>query len=315
MTPFSFSDLIVGYPFGKPVSHALSLEAILEEVGDIADFSTHTMPTLLFTGDYPRSDSNVVANTRIVTDRFSAIATQLHQYVASDHFPIPESMGRFEDDLLDFRAFIGLAMIAVEYYGASSYRAMSHLMAAVLVRYKIERILCMQEREEEESATVHCKDAAKCIGEHDLVPIIPEHEQHLSVYEIALAAGMKPVSVNNAASGKSPVLFKDNSGKVPALEAIQWISRKQGFNWSVTCILIDDNLFLSGTLANAWLKHYTTFECYYSDPQEIVTSWHVPNSNVYFMVNANGRRACYLTLPFNPYIALKKTRPPRARRF
>jgi len=49
------------------------------------------------------------------------------------------SIGRWKGDVLDFRAFIGLGVIAVEYYGADSYCA---LLAAVLVRDKLETILC-----------------------------------------------------------------------------------------------------------------------------------------------------------------------------
>lgn len=59
MTPFRFDDMLHSYPFGKAVPAALPLKEILAEVEDIAQFAAHTLPILLYTGDYPRQESNV----------------------------------------------------------------------------------------------------------------------------------------------------------------------------------------------------------------------------------------------------------------
>lgn len=297
MTPFRFDDMLHGYPFGKTVPIALPLREILAEVEGIAQFAAHTLPTLLYTGDYPRQDSNVVPNIKTVTERFTAIAMQLHRYAIKDRFELPEAIGQLEDDILDFRAFIGLGVIAVEYYGAGSYWALSHLLAVVLVRYKIEAILCDPydgDLEWSKDNTHHC------LGHHDLVPLMPQEMGHLSIDEIALAGGLKQTSVNNALANKKEKLNKDETGMVPAHEAIHWLSSKRGFGWAATCILIEDSLFLSGALANSWLEHHTPFEIYYRDPQQIVTSWRVPHSHLCVLVNANGKRKCTLSLPFEP---------------
>lgn len=297
MTPFRFNDMLHGYPFGKTVQAALSLEEILAEVEDIARFATHILPTLLYTGNYPRQDSNVAPNTQTVTARFTTIAMQLHKYAVQDRFELPEAIGQLEDDVLDFRAFIGLGVIAVEYYGANSYWAMSHLLAVVLVRYKIEAILCAPYDGDQRWSK---DNTHPCLGQHDLVPLMPQERDHLSIDEIALAGGLKQTSVNNALANEKEKLNKDVTGMVPAHEAIRWLSTKQGFGWTATCILIEDSLFLSGALANSWLEHYTPFEVYYRDPQQIVTSWRVPHSHLCVLVNANGKRKCTLSLPFVP---------------
>ncbi|UYV19454.1 hypothetical protein K1Y77_01890 [Halomonas qaidamensis] len=297
MTPFRFNDMLHGYSFGKTVSAALSLREILAEVDDIARFAAHTLPTLLYTGNYPQQSSNVVPNTKIVRERFTTIAMRLHGYAVQDRFELPEAIGQMEDDVLDFRAFIGLGVIAVEYYGADSYWALSHLLAVVLTRYKIETILCEPYDEELELSKGNTNH---CLGHHELAPLMPEEKSHLSIDEIALASGLKQSSVKNALANRNEKLKKDTSGMVPAREAIRWLSTKQGFCWSATCLLIDDSLFLSGALANSWLEHNTPFEIYYRDPQHIVTSWQVPRSHLCVLVNANGKRKCTLILPFAP---------------
>lgn len=297
MTPFHFNDMLHGYPFGKTASAALSLDEILAEVNDIAQFAAHTLPTLLYTGNYPRKDSNVVPNTKTVAERFTTIAMRLYRYAVEDHFELPEEIGQMEDDVLDFRAFIGLGVIAVEYYSADSYWALSHLLAVVLIRYKIEAILCARydlDPEWSQDNTDHC------LGHYEMVSLLPEEMNHLSIDEIALAGGLKQSSVKNALANTKEKINKDATGMVPAHQAIRWLATKQGFGWISTCILIEDSLFLSGALANSWLEQRTLFEVYYRDPQKIVTSWRVPNSHLCVLVNANGKRKCTLTLPFAP---------------
>lgn len=291
MAVFHLHEMLNHYPFSLPAPNALPWARIREEVAETARFATQNLQTLLFTGEHPRDDSNVMATTDIVTQRHMAIAEQLHAYATGDIFEMPENPNTLDQHILDFRTYLGIAAIAAEFYGECDYTYLRRLVAVVMVRYKIERHLCQQ----------NDIDSGAFVGSYDLPAASPENID-LSPEEVAVAAGMKVQSVRNTLTSKE--LTKLPSGEIPINEAIHWISRKQGFCWPVTCMHIDDTLFLSGKLANQWLEDMTSLERGYQDPQRIVTSWRVPRSNLHVVVNANGMRKCVLSLPFEPDEAL-----------
>ncbi|QOR40621.1 hypothetical protein HNO52_20395 [Billgrantia diversa] len=289
MPTLNFQDLLTYYPFGLSIPEALDREQICEAIKDIAAFSTSTLPTLLYTGEYPRGDSNVRANSDIVTKRFTAIAEVLYRFAVLDHVKLPEKVGALEDDVLDFRVFVGLGAIATEYYGEASYQSLCHLLAAFLVRYKVERILSLDRAFGYEDAF---------LGGHDLSPAGLEDERFITVEEISIATGLKLETIKNAVSrGELP---RDRQKRIAAWPAIAWMSRKDGFPWGVTCYFLDPHLPLNGQYADAWLNTTTDWERIYSEPQETVSTWRIPRSHRYVMVNSGGRRQCVLTLPFEP---------------
>lgn len=289
MATLNFQDLLTYYPFGLPIPEALDTEQICEAIKDIAAFATSTLPTLLYTGEYPREDSNVMANSDIVTKRFTAIAEMLYRFAVLDHVELPENVGTLEDDLIDFRAFVGLGAIAAEYYGEASYQSLCHLLAAFLVRYKVERILSMDRSFGYEEAF---------LGGHELSPAGLEDAHFITVEEISIATGLKLETVKNAVSRGE--LQRDRQKRIAAWPAIAWMSRKDGFPWGVTSYFLDARLPLNGQHADAWLSTMTDWERIYSEPQGTVSTWRVPRSHRYVMTNSGGRRQCVLTLPFKP---------------
>lgn len=289
MATLLFHELLTFYPFGLTIPEALDAEKIREDIQAIAAFSTSNLPTLLYTGDHPREDSNVAANSAIVTERFTNIAEMLYRFAVLDHVPLPENVGALEDDILDFRAFVGLGAIAAEYYGEADYQSLCHLLAAFLVRNKVERVLSMDNS---------CGVEEAFLGGYAIAPAGPEDELFMTVEEISIATGLKRETIKNAASGGD--LPRDRLKRIPAWPAIAWMSRKEGFPWGVTCYFLDSRLPLNGLHADAWLSVMTDWERTYSEPQGTVSTWQVPRSHRYVMVNSGGRRQCVLTLPFEP---------------
>lgn len=289
MTTHRFHELLTYYPFGLSIPEALDAEQIHEDIKSIAAFATSTLPTLLYTGEYPREDSNVAANSAIVSERFMTIAETLYRFAVLDNVELPENIGTLEDDLLDFRSFVGLGAIAAEYYGEANYQSLCHLLAAFLVRYKVERVLSM------DSSSAY---AQAFLGGHELDSTSPEDEHFLTVEEISIAAGLKLETVKNAVSrGEIP---RDRQKRIAAWPAIAWMSRKEGFPWGVACYFLDARLPLNGQHADAWLSIMTDWERIYTEPQGTVSTWRVPRSHRYVMVNSGGLRQCTLTLPFAP---------------
>lgn len=290
MATFHFHDLLTSYPFGLPITEALNAEKIREDIQAIAAFSTSNLPTLLYTGEHPPGDSNVAANSAIVSERFTTIAETLYRFAVLDNVELPEHFGSLEDDVLDFRTFVGLGAIAAEYYGEATYQSLCHLLAVFLVRYKVERVLSL------DSNSCGYKDAF--LGGHELSPGSPEDELFMTVEEISIATGLKLESIKNAVSkGEIP---RDRLKRIHAWPAIAWMSRKDGFPWGVACYFLDARLPLNGQFADAWLSTMSNWERIYSEPQGTVSTWRVPRSHRYVMVNSGGRRQCVLTLPFKP---------------
>ncbi|WLI73624.1 hypothetical protein [Halomonas alkalicola] len=289
MATFHFHDLLINYPFGEAISQVLNPQEIRQDIKDIANFSTSNLPTVLYTGRHPPEDSNIRANSTIVEERFASIAERLYRFAVLDYVALPENPELLDDDVLDFRAFVGFGAIAAELYAAASYKSLTHLLAVFLLRYKIEWILCGE------------KDGSHrgvFLGEYDLSSAHPEVEQYFFIEEIAIASGLKLETVKNALSRKE--IPRDRLKRIPARSAITWISRKEQLPWGITCRFIDDRLPINGQTADAWLDVMTDWERTYVEPQGSVSTWRVPRSNRYLMINSGGRRKCILTLPFEP---------------
>lgn len=289
MATFHFHDLLINYPFGEAISQVLNPQEIRKDIKDIANFSTLNLPSILYTGMHPHEDSNIRANSTIVEERFTSIAERLYHFAVLDYVALPENPDLVEDDILDFRAFVGIGAIAAELYSTTSYKSLSHLLAVFLLRYKIEWILFGE------------KDGSHrgvFLGEYDLSSAHPEVEKYFSIEEVAIASGLKLETVKNALSRRE--IPRDRLKRIPALPAIGWVSRKEQFPWRVTCHFLDDRLPINGQTADAWLDVMTDWEQIYVEPQGSVSTWRIPRSNRYVMINSGGRRKCILTLPFEP---------------